>query len=392
MLFLELIRSSAASERDARGRRPWILDSRTAAKRLTTMPTRRPRAGAKAAAPASAQDTLTPHVLLPQKTKAHGKNKKTNTIGGTTVATVSVHDAVQKLHKQKHTYIRQARTNKYTTTKGTLLKSPKPTARVYVLTYFFSSLTIDKQKLFNTIPHGWLGSTAAETLGLPICHSNVQLQSITDPGDIAEFGFEGGPREGTGVYQCAPGANPHLALCRQQKCFIGETSLSHEQLVEVIGKLETEWTAPRYHLLSKNCNHFVDALIRKLVVGKQAPAFINRGARLLCNFPIPGLNILPRMVSRYLPSGGSWTAGAVCSMAQEERQLIGVSDFHDWEDWNDDFEKEDVINSSLTQEKKTSTVKKTKSETRASSRDPLANHLTPVLLLGEHLSKRFRGD
>jgi hypothetical protein len=48
--------------------------------------------------------------------------------------------------------------------------------RVYVLTYFFSSLTIDKWRLLRgCIPIGWIFSSLAEWLGVPICHTNVQV-------------------------------------------------------------------------------------------------------------------------------------------------------------------------------------------------------------------------
>ena len=48
--------------------------------------------------------------------------------------------------------------------------------RVYVLTYFFSSLTIDRWRgLFGLVPVGWIFSSLAEWLGVPICHTNVQV-------------------------------------------------------------------------------------------------------------------------------------------------------------------------------------------------------------------------
>lgn len=48
--------------------------------------------------------------------------------------------------------------------------------RVYVLTYFFSSLTIDKWRLlWGFVPIGWMLSSLAEWFGVPICHTNVQV-------------------------------------------------------------------------------------------------------------------------------------------------------------------------------------------------------------------------
>jgi hypothetical protein len=251
------------------------------------------------------------------------------------------------------------------------------TARVYVLTYFFSSLTIDKQK-FAGVPYGWLGSTLSEWLGFPICHSNVQIQNLFDPSDVAEFGFEGGDREGTGVYQCAPGCNPHLAFARQQKCFVGETRLSHSELVEVVEALRNEWTSASYHLLTRNCNHFCDALVRRVVPGKKAPAYINRGARFLAAAPVPGL--FPKLVTACLPSGGSWTEGRVCAMASGEREQVGIRDFHEWRDWDDRAAKSLSVQ---TRGSATGDARMEKTKARLARLDPLAAHVAPVPLLGE---------
>lgn len=240
---------------------------------------------------------------------------------------------------------------------------------MYVLTYFFSSLTIDKRRALG-VPFGWIGSAAAEWLGVPICHSNVQLQSPRDPSDVCEFGFEGGARKGTGVYQCSAGANPHLAFTRQTRCYLGETSLCHEQVVSVLDDLRREWSSDSYHLLTRNCNDFADALVRKLLPVKKLPAYVNRGARLLRALPAPFPGALPRCVSAFLPAGGSWTAGAVCAMAERERRLAGVRDFRERRDWDGDEAKE---------------KEGARGDDDVSRRvDPLAAHLKPVPLVGEH--------
>ena len=252
------------------------------------------------------------------------------------------------------------------------------------MTYFFSSLTIDKQTVLG-VPFGWLGSAAAEWLGVPICHSNVQVQNPRDPSDVCEFGFEGGARRGTGVYQCSAGANPHLAFARQTRCYLGDTSLRHEEICAVLDEVRAEWSSDSYHLLTKNCNHFCDALIRKLVPGKKAPAYVNRGARVLCALPAPFPGALPRCVTKWLPSGGSWTAGAVCAMAERERRLAGVRDFAERRDWDGDS-----LESLEEAADDASLGKRARSETREGSArkkerlDLLAAHLKPVPLVGEH--------
>lgn len=249
--------------------------------------------------------------------------------------------------------------------------SPAPiTARVYVNTYFFSSLTIDRWRfLGGLLPLGWILSSLAEWLGVPVCHSNVQVQSVADPRRVVEFGFEGGPQAGrTGVYQCAPGMNPHLALTRQQRCYLGDARLTHAELVAIVDKLERAWTAGSYNLLDRNCNHFCDAFAAA-ALGPDAklPGFINRGARLACWFPAPRL--APWIVKRWF-GGGSWTAGTVCEMARAERLALEERDFETRRDFFDET-------------KTTLRGDAPKSDGVCLRGDPLAAHKTPVPLLGE---------
>jgi hypothetical protein len=141
-------------------------------------------------------------------------------------------------------------------------------------------------------------------------------------------------------------------------------------VVSVLDDLRREWSSDSYHLLTRNCNDFADALVRKLLPGKKAPAYVNRGARLLCALPAPFPGALPRCVSAFLPSGGSWTAGAVCAMAERERRLAGVRDFRLRSDWDGEAGDEKERFFSVGDENPV---------------DPLAAHLKPVPLVGEHV-------
>jgi hypothetical protein len=152
------------------------------------------------------------------------------------------------------------------------------------------------------------------------------------------------------------------------------------EIVQVLDDLRKEWSSDSYHLLTKNCNHFCDALVRRLVPGKKMPAYVNRGARLLCALPAPFPGALPRCVSAFLPSGGSWTAGAVCAMAERERRLAGVRDFRLRSDWDVSLagdEKERFFSAGDGEARL--------GKTRDGRVDPLAAHLKPVPLVGEHV-------
>lgn len=113
--------------------------------------------------------------------------------------------------------------------------------------------------------------------------------------------------------------------------FKGETELTHGELVDALREVEDEWQAPTYNLLSRNCNHFCDSLVNKLLPGRKIPSYINRGARLANWFPLPGF--LPWYVKHYVKDGGSWTGGEVTTMALRERKIMGVSNFAEWKEW-----------------------------------------------------------
>ena len=377
LFFLALRSITVASHSDAHETRGSLLFRSVAVHRLhRAMPggAKRSRDGFVVItdAPAPAAVGVQTHHKKP-------KGRKVGKVPSHAFATVAV-DAPPRKLKVKKTTERAGRAVPTEPNKKlwpSVLHSTKPikkppTARVYVATYFFSSLTIDKQS-FGGVPYGWLVSNLCETLGVPICHSNVQVQKIADPLDVVEWGFEGGPRKGTGVYQCVPHANPSLGLCRQQKCFIGETTKSHSELVTVMNELQLEWTAASYHLVTRNCNHFVDELVKLLVAGTKAPGFINRGARLLRNVPIPGFGLVPKMVTKYLPSNGSWTGGRVCATAVAERHAVGVADFAERKDWD-----------AVTSRRKTDAARGKKYQKEPFfNRDALANHFAPVPCLGE---------
>ncbi|CAG8520637.1 22125_t:CDS:2 [Cetraspora pellucida] len=65
---------------------------------------------------------------------------------------------------------------------------------------------------------------------------------------------------------------------------MGHTSLSREEVKNVIDGLSKEWSGNSYNLLTRNCNHFTSELCN-ILVGKPAPNWINRAAKLGTLFP-----------------------------------------------------------------------------------------------------------
>ncbi|CBZ55438.1 conserved hypothetical protein [Neospora caninum Liverpool] len=71
---------------------------------------------------------------------------------------------------------------------------------------------------------------------------------------------------------------------------MGVCPMNRTQIAATIESLRREFAGENYHILERNCNHFSDALCRRLV-GKGIPAYLNRAAWLgrwiSCFFP-PG--------------------------------------------------------------------------------------------------------
>ncbi|KAL8534466.1 hypothetical protein ACS0TY_010469 [Phlomoides rotata] len=101
-----------------------------------------------------------------------------------------------------------------------------------------------------------------------IFHSAVQVYGDEE----WSFGF---CEQGTGVFSCPPTKNP---MYTYRECIIlGKTSFSISKVNQILRELSREWPGHSYDLLSKNCNHFCDALCERLGVPK-LPGWVNRFA------------------------------------------------------------------------------------------------------------------
>ena len=67
------------------------------------------------------------------------------------------------------------------------------------------------------------------------------------------------------VYSCAPKGNPNYTF--RESIPLGVTSISMPQFRRSIEGLQDEWQGWTYDLLSRNCNHFCEALVEILGVG-----------------------------------------------------------------------------------------------------------------------------
>ncbi|RIB04454.1 PPPDE putative peptidase domain-containing protein [Gigaspora rosea] len=112
--------------------------------------------------------------------------------------------------------------------------------------------------------------------GIGVFHSGVEVYD-------KEYNFGGHDFDSTGVFVMRPRIGPPNVTFKES-VFMGHTSLSKEEVKNVIEELSREWSGNSYNLLTRNCNHFTSDLCN-ILVGKPAPNWINRAAKLGTLFP-----------------------------------------------------------------------------------------------------------
>lgn len=65
---------------------------------------------------------------------------------------------------------------------------------------------------------------------------------------------------------------------------MGETALSKKSVEKLVKSMGDDYRGDRYHLISKNCNHFT-AYLAKELTGVEIPPWINRLASLSGSIP-----------------------------------------------------------------------------------------------------------
>mmetsp|Transcript_74083 Transcript_74083/g.240879 ORF Transcript_74083/g.240879 Transcript_74083/m.240879 type:complete len:224 (-) Transcript_74083:80-751(-) len=125
----------------------------------------------------------------------------------------------------------------------------------------------------------WLHIYDFVDLGL-VRFANGLLMSAFDTGafhtGVEVYGWEwsfGAADLGSGVFFCQPRESEQR--CYRQSVNVGRTSLSPDGIDYILRKMEREWMGPDYDLVRKNCCHFSESLIRKIVKSPQVPKFIS---------------------------------------------------------------------------------------------------------------------
>ncbi|KAJ1357969.1 hypothetical protein KIN20_016251 [Parelaphostrongylus tenuis] len=152
----------------------------------------------------------------------------------------------------------------------------------------------------------WLNDYASN-IGFGIFHSGIEVYGV----DAEELG------ENFKFRQCI---------------VIGETSFTPTAVQELIKSLGQEYRGDRYHLISRNCNHF-SAVLAKALTGKDIPTWINRLANLSGSIPflercLPQEWLTPVALQQSL-NDSQHDMGGGSSRGTQERKKLSIDSAED---------------------------------------------------------------
>ncbi|AEC07669.1 putative PPPDE putative peptidase domain-containing protein [Arabidopsis thaliana] len=116
-------------------------------------------------------------------------------------------------------------------------------------------------------------------LGLGVFHSGVEVHGV-------EYAFGAHESSSTGIFEVEPKKCPGFTF--RKSILVGKTDLVAKEVRVFMEKLAEEYQGNKYHLITRNCNHFCNEVCLKLAQ-KSIPRWVNRLARLgvLCNCVLP---------------------------------------------------------------------------------------------------------
>ncbi|KAG2245274.1 hypothetical protein Bca52824_092874 [Brassica carinata] len=116
-------------------------------------------------------------------------------------------------------------------------------------------------------------------LGIGIYHSGLEVHGV-------EYGYGAHEHSSSGIFKVEPKKCPGFTF--RKSILVGETEMKAKEVRSFMEELADEYQGSKYHLITRNCNHFCNDVCLKLTQ-KSIPSWVNRLARLgfICNCVLP---------------------------------------------------------------------------------------------------------